>query len=379
MDCFKIGNLEGYIDESFYWSNNSGDNEAPFLILGVNKLKYCEQILGYTPLGGDFPYCRNMEDTIRVCQNLHKDVSLKLGLTGDLKIDSELFIGSELGLIRQVSGKFYWNGINPFNHINLRSKSQCQHQLDILGYQCGGSFPFCKSLEDLITFCNSLTAIINKPNVPLPSSMDGNCFKVGDLVQILFSSYSFNSDMETFVGKVVEITEIKLHDSKNCTIKFCNDHGWNWKYSDKHFKMYIPGKIETTIPDVFKFNSPGGLSVQGTFTLDKNSRWFWDADEGENDFPFSECHFNNEKTKREISGYYDGGLFPYCKSKEELFNFCLTLEEKRQQYFLHEGFPIKATKVDKEEEEEYIVFDLYPEEEEKSALVTPILIRVNKI
>lgn len=62
--------------------------------------------------------------------------------------------------------------------------------------------------------------------------MKTETLNIGDYVQITKSKINWSFKMDKFDGAVVCITEVK----DNNKIRFNNDDGWEWLYSDNHFK-----------------------------------------------------------------------------------------------------------------------------------------------
>lgn len=234
---FTIGNLEGELCESLYWSYIKGLNSTPFNILGVDKYVYCEKLLGYTPSLGDFPYFRNMDDLRKVCAALDRDLSLHLGLTKPpLQLGDYMKIGKYSGELK-CNSDYYWYGdyLAVFGQKPLASKNCFQHQRDILGSTGNsGCFPYCHTLEDLIKFCNALNTLVES------AKEDGHGFKVGDWIEITQGRTNFAKEMDKFVRKQFQITSIIEVDPYDCIIKFNGDGDWQWRFSQKHFKKVDP-------------------------------------------------------------------------------------------------------------------------------------------
>jgi len=63
-------------------------------------------------------------------------------------------------------------------------------------------------------------------------------YKVGDKVIITKSVGNWNSDMDKYVGKTVEITHVNSYHKGGQQIRFKNDGGWTWESFDNHFKLH---------------------------------------------------------------------------------------------------------------------------------------------
>jgi len=90
---FKVGNIisfgihQGTIKDAssgYFWDNRRGSNEEPFTLAKVpDKFKFQEKILGYKTSGG-FPFCKSLEDFIKLIKALQNEIKLK-DVTGGYK------------------------------------------------------------------------------------------------------------------------------------------------------------------------------------------------------------------------------------------------------------------------------------------------------
>jgi len=280
--------------------------------------------------------------------------------------------------IGDIPGHFY-DGINcfwvcdgpqhngyPFELLGVDKMDYCR---EILNYTPGiGAFPTCINMEDLRKVCKALDRDLSKQlgirikekesEEELP---EGHGFKVGDKVVITKGFPNFNSEMEKLVGKIVTITKIYNLDLKDCTIEFEGSSYWRWKFSQGHFKKYVPieplKEIISDIPDSYTFEG-NGISYQ-TYTEkfeEHKGKWFWNSNVS-NDAPFDYCNFNKKSAQQRLLGYQDDRGFPYCKSKEDLFKFCLLIDKERKAFYEKEAIPDivedspKFMKIKEEEEE----------------------------
>lgn len=77
------------------------------------------------------------------------------------------------------------------------------------------------------------------PPLHTPSSSTIPDFKVGDWVVITNSGRNWDSGMNKYDGKCVQITSLTSYGSA----KFQNDGGWSWVYEDNHFRKATSQEI----------------------------------------------------------------------------------------------------------------------------------------
>ena len=93
MDNYSLCGLKGHYVSNF-WTNEEGENDAPFNLLGVNKTEYITKIVGYAPSHGIFPEVRHKSDLLQVLQQINRDFADAHSLihTDDIHIGDKVLI-----------------------------------------------------------------------------------------------------------------------------------------------------------------------------------------------------------------------------------------------------------------------------------------------
>ena len=355
---YNIAHYRGEIEDSFYWNNLSGSNDAPFDYLGYTsesaKYAIASKILGYEVSSGIFPYCRTIADVKKLCDALNDEIMfIKSFTTG-----STFTIGPFTGTIVENSPSYFWLGDCHSLERKL-GKSLENIQREFLGYVGRGAFPECNSLKELYNFCKRLNELLGSPE-----------FEVGDHV-IITKGVDWTSTMDRYIGAVVQITGID-----GTLINFRNDGGYYWSTKHGHFRKATSEEIEAskkrmlyTFPDIGSSEKRSGVFSQTSVGL-----WYWCSHSGDSDIIFRDICLDKTQFQEKILGYSNGGLFPECESLDDAIKLCNALEQERYNYFRQSS----ASKAERMASPSSVT-ELVPAVKKPSQEVTAIIIKVPKI
>lgn len=278
-----------------------------------------------------------------------------------LKYDIGPYKGEIRTAVYRRSRNYYWNAFSSSNSVGFDAlkltKSQKRDLVkSILGYvDEGGDFPYCDSEADVIKVCDTLTSMLSGSG---PALSLGDRFTIGSKTGVLATDgrgvqFYWTGD-ESAIFKFLPSGRSK-YDFQRAVLGYSDDSGcFPWCHSLKDLIKFCQAIHEAqteskpkeilstpTVPDEFAFTKRDGSLLKGTLKKGYCDRsWYWYNPSGDNDDCFLNLKFDKYDFQKLILGYTKrNGTFPECSTKEDLYKFCLAIENTIQSTFHQEKGP----------------------------------------
>lgn len=320
-DSLYIAGIRGTIKRgsnlSFFWSNSGGgDNYAPFDKVGITasqKYDFCEKIIGYRSPSGGFPYCKTESDV--------RDIGRALdALFRDPTSTTDAFVSS--------------TAAKEFNF----TKADGGLLRGIIKVDPDGDWYWYN-----------------------PKGSNGDCFYIA----------TPRVNEELFQERLLGYRKggsFPYCRSREDALRLCVAlEAHNLDYIHKNKVIISPPEI----PSSFKFTTSDGSLMEGSLNNDGNG-WYWSNPRNINSECFDIILGTKEDFQQRILGYKGNGIFPYCRSKEDLYRLCLAIEQDRK-LILAMKFGSAVTKIN------VMSGEVQQQDTLTYVVPSPVIVRVPKI